>query len=226
MDGAQAEHLHSYAHDLKNRIAGLLEVLRQLRTPSATAEQKELLDFGERQAFAVLQRTDGMLDELNVPRAMPTPRREPVDLNGALHAAIENQRYRFERKQQLVSAANEGEFTVAADPLQLATVLEALLSNASKFSPNGAVITACASAGSGHVSVVVRDNGVGLTAQDVQDVFVRYAWLGSTSTAGETQGRSTLAHCHKIAEAHGGSLIAQSDGVGKGACFTLRLPSA
>lgn len=226
VDAAQAEQLHSYAHDLKNRLAGLLEVLRQLREPSATEEQGQLFDFGERQIFAVLRRTDAMLDDIGVPRAMPTPHTEPVDLLRALDAAVENQRYRFDRKQQSISISDSGALTVAADPRQLATMLEALLSNASKFSAPGSVINVRPGAAEGQVSVAVQDNGVGLSAEDLKDVFVRYAWLASTSTAGETQGRSTLALCRRIAEAHRGSLTAQSDGKGKGALFTLRLPTA
>lgn len=226
MDAALAEQLHSYAHDLKNRLAGLLEVLRQLREPSATDEQKELFAFGERQIFAVLRRSDGLLDDLAVPRAMPAPHTGPVDLLRTLDAAIDNQRYRFDRKQQSISIAERRPLTVAADPRQLATVLEALLSNASKFSAPGSVITVRPDAVDGQVSVHVQDNGVGLSAEDLKDVFVRYAWLTSTSTAGEAQGRSTLALCRRIAEAHGGSLTAQSGGPGQGALFTLRLPAA
>ncbi|MEO8066358.1 MAG: HAMP domain-containing sensor histidine kinase [Flavobacteriales bacterium] len=221
-----SEQLHAYAHDLKNRVAGLLEVLRQLRTHDPAVEQQDLLDFGERQAFAVLRRNEELLDALGVPRGMPSPPSGWIDLDGVLRSAIANQQYRLDAKQQGLSLNGTVSANVAAEPRQLSTVLEALLSNASKFSPVGAGINVQAHTADGQVIVEVKDEGVGLSASDIDQVFVRYAWLDSRSTAGEPQGRSTLARCKQIAAALGGTLTAQSDGVGKGSLFLLGLPLA
>ena len=221
---AHAEQLHTYAHDLRNRLAGLLEVLRQLRTSNTTNEEHELFAFGEQQVFAALRRTEEMLDTLGVPRSMPPPRTALVDLMELLRASIANQQYRLDRKQQRVLLPPASTITVAADPRQLGIVLEALLSNASKFSPIGSSITVQLRTADGQATMDVSDEGVGLSAADLEQVFVRYAWLDSTATAGEAQGRSTLARCKQIALAHGGSLTAHSDGVGKGCVFTLRSP--
>lgn len=221
-----SEQLHAYAHDLKNRVAGLLEVLRQLRSQDPAADQQELLDFGERQAFAVLRRNEELLDKLGVPRGMAAAPTGTVDLDEALRTAIANQQYRLEAKQQRIAITASAKANVAADQRQLGAILEALLSNASKFSPTGATVHVQVRTAEGHVVVEVKDEGVGLSANDLVQVFVRYAWLDSRSTAGEPQGRSTLARCKQTATSLGGTLAAQSDGVGKGSLFVLGLPLA
>jgi signal transduction histidine kinase len=222
----QAEYLHTFSHDLKNRVAGLLEVIRQLRSAPAVKGTNELLDFGERQSFALLSRTEEALEDLGVRTSGPQPKIERIPLHEVMTEAIADQQYRFDRKQQSVALEAQNASYAAVDPRQLKTILNALLSNASKFSPTETTITVLVRQDAVHAMIDVVDPGVGLTAADLQRVFVRYAWLGSTSTAGEAQGRSTLARCAKMASANGGRLTAKSDGPNKGSTFSLYLPVA
>jgi len=100
------------------------------------------------------------------------------------------------------------------------------MSNASKFSEAGATICVEVALHDEQVLVHVKDHGVGLTPNDVDHLFERYAWLSSKSTAGEDQGRGTLAKALEWARAMGGNLTAASAGPGKGTTFTLALAKA
>ncbi|MBX2973205.1 MAG: ATP-binding protein, partial [Flavobacteriales bacterium] len=102
--------------------------------------------------------------------------------------------------------------------------MDALLSNASKFSHPGSDIEADLIGTPTEVELRIRDHGVGLSATDLAQMFVRFAWLNSRPTTGESQGRGTLARASGWAHAHGGSLSAESAGEGHGCTFTLRLP--
>lgn len=217
----QADALHKYAHDLKNRVAGLLEVVRQLQV---NGEQVELLAFGEKQAFALLQRTEQMLDDLGVPRGPGAHALEAVQLSETLEKAVANQSYRFKNKEQKIAITGLGPVICHADARHVLSAIEAMLSNASKFSPSGSTVEVSISSTPTEGRITVKDPGVGLSPSDLKSIFSRYAWLSSRSTAGESQGRSTLAVCKRTVEAVGGTLTAHSDGPGKGSTFTLALP--
>lgn len=217
----QADALHKYAHDLKNRLSGLLEVVRQLKE---SGDQLELLEFGEKQAFAMLRRTEQMLDDLGVPRGPGSPVLARMDLTAIVRNAVDNQSYRYKNKQQRVVPLPDAEAWCLADPRHVLSAVEALLSNASKFSQAGGTVHLGLSSDQGNAVLAVTDNGVGLTAEDLDNIFSRYAWLSSRSTGGESQGRSSLAVCKRTVEAMGGTLSAHSEGPGKGSTFTLALP--
>lgn len=217
----QAAGLHKYAHDLKNRVAGLLEVVRQLQV---NADQRELLAFGEKQAFAMLQLTEQMLDDLGVPRGPGAFIREAVPLSGILEKAAANQSYRFKNKEQNITITDHVAVVCHADARHVLTAVAALLSNASKFSPVGSPIEVIITSVHTTGRITVKDHGVGLSTTDLESVFLRYAWLSSQSTAGESQGRSSLAVCKRTIEAMGGTLTAHSDGPGKGSTFIITLP--
>ncbi|MBK9514013.1 MAG: sensor histidine kinase [Flavobacteriales bacterium] len=101
-----------------------------------------------------------------------------------------------------------------------------MISNASKFAAAGATIHVRAEQMGRSIRLSVTDPGVGLLPADLDMVFVRYAWLSSRSTAGEAQGRSTLARARQWAQAMKGDLSVHSDGPGTGSTFTLELAAA
>ncbi|HMW96997.1 MAG TPA: HAMP domain-containing sensor histidine kinase, partial [Flavobacteriales bacterium] len=105
-------------------------------------------------------------------------------------------------------------------------ILQALISNASKFSPRGSSISINAGATADGSAITVSDKGTGFTGSDLVDVFTRYAILSSRTTAGEPQARGTLARAKQWARAQGGHLNVESEGPGQGARFTLTLPPA
>lgn len=217
----QAAGLHKYAHDLKNRVAGVLEVLRQLQVND---DQRELLAFGEKQAFAMLQLTEQMLDDLGVPRGPGAFVFEAVPLIGIVEKALAHQSYRFKNKEQTFTITDHGAVVCHTDARHVLTAVEALLSNASKFSPVGSQVEVIIGTTPTTGRITVKDHGVGLSSTDLERIFLRYAWLSSQSTAGESQGRSSLAVCKRTCEAMSGTLTAHSDGPGKGSTFTIELP--
>lgn len=224
-DPEQAERLHRFAHDLRNRLAAIQQVLGHLVPNDADAEQLELKTFGEQQYFKAMREVERLLDDLQVDRNPGPVATAPLDPHPVLERALADLQHRFTRKEQQVEV--NGTLSPAlADTRTLNDLLSALLSNASKFSPSGSTIRVLLSNTDRHALIAVQDPGTGLDAEDLDQVFVRYAWLKSRSTAGEAQGRSTLARARQWAEAMGGQLAAYSDGPGKGSTFTVRLALA
>lgn len=218
-DPGQAERLHRFAHDLKNRLGSLSAAMRMLDELPAGAEREEVKDFAERAYFKALFDLENVLDDLGVARGpqaaapIAVPTGELVDrITGELA-------FRFERKRQRVEADIPAGHALHGDPDLLHQVVTTLVSNASKFSPEGSVIRVTVT-GNG-LSVI--DEGVGLSEGDLAHVFQAYAWLGSKSTAGEEQGRGSLARAMRAMHAMGGTLTAMSPGAGAGCTFSLVL---
>jgi signal transduction histidine kinase len=222
----QAERLHRFAHDIRNRLAGMRQVLQHLSTPDPGMDASELVLFGEQQFFKALREVESLLDDLAVERGIGAVHREPVDLAALVEETIADLGHRYERKEQGIERQLPEKLLVAGDKHLLKELVAALLSNASKFSPVKEVVHVSLTTVEGQAEFTVRDHGVGLSAVDLANLFVRYAWLESRPTAGEAQGRSTLARARQWAEAHGGTLSASSEGPGKGCSFSLRLPLA
>jgi len=221
----QAERLHRFAHDLRNRLSALQQVLAQLNG-HATREQADLIAFAEQQYFKAMLATEELLDDFAIDRSPKLDAKQPVDLAACIGRAIDAQQHRFARKQQAVEQSIESGLFAFGDARLLEDLVCALLSNASKFSHAGRSISINLRQANGMAELTVADQGIGLDADDLRHVFTRYALLKGESTAGEAQGRSTLARAKQWAEAHDGELTATSNGAHHGSTFTLRLPLA
>ncbi|MBK9175880.1 MAG: HAMP domain-containing histidine kinase [Flavobacteriales bacterium] len=219
----QAERLHRFAHDLRNRLAGIQQVLLQVRE-APSDDPSELLVFAEQQYFKALRATEELLDELGVDRGIGRLNTASIDLSRIVQDELEALAHRFERKQQRLVVELPERLLIQGDPQGIAQIVAALLSNASKFSAEGAAVRISLQAKEDMAILTMADEGIGLDDEDLKQVFTRYAWLKGRPTAGEAQGRSTLSRAVQWANAHGGQLEAASGGPGLGSTFTLRLP--
>lgn len=220
----QAERLHTFAHDLRNRLIGLQQVLEQLKEVQPGMDRGELALHGEQQYFKALLEVERLMDDLSVERGTVVPTLREVPLSPLIRQRTELMGYRFQRKQQAITLDLEEGLMVSADERIIGDLIDALLSNASKFANAGTTVHVTGRRDRANALLVIRDEGIGLSSEDLANTFTRFAWLGSRPTAGEAQSRGTLARARQWARAHGGELSAESRGVGHGCAFTLRLP--
>jgi CheY-like chemotaxis protein len=111
-----------------------------------------------------------------------------------------------------------------ADPARISQVFANLISNAVKYSDSGSVIDVLVGAGTDLVDVAVVDHGIGLAPEQGEWIFELFAQVDTTleRTRGGLGIGLTLAR--HIVELHAGQLVVQSDGLGRGSRFTVRLP--
>jgi len=105
---------------------------------------------------------------------------------------------------------------------RISQVFSNLLGNAMKFMPNGGTVNVGAASRGGFIELVVRDNGPGIAANRLLDVFRRFRQGESDSLQGLGLG---LAICEQIVQAHGGKIWAESE-LGKGSTFRFTVPAA
>ena len=116
---------------------------------------------------------------------------------------------------------------VMADRRRIVQVLNNLLSNASRSSPESSAIRVSAVVADFHVAVSVADDGVGISAERLPRLFRKFSPMEGNEGRRDLEGSGLgLAICKGIVEAHGGRIWAESDGPGLGARFTFTLPVA
>jgi signal transduction histidine kinase len=119
-----------------------------------------------------------------------------------------------------------GTFGVRGDPDRLQQVVWNLLSNAIKFTPGGGVVTVRLRRveGDGAIDLLVSDTGIGIEASFLPHVFERFRQAETGTTRPYGGLGLGLAIVRHLVELHGGSVIAESAGVARGATFRVRLP--
>ena len=152
-------------------------------------------------------------------------RPEPVSLASVVESALEAARpLLVSRSHALDVRLPEEPVCLQGDPVRLSQILTNLLSNAAWYTEPGGRIRVEADGERDVVVVRVVDSGVGIPEDSLEHIFTMFGQAAETPTVGHGGLGIGLALAKQLAELHGGSLTAASDGPGKGSVFTLRLP--
>ncbi len=219
------------AHELRNPLAPLAsatEVLARIGdTPQEQARRERARRVIERQVAHMVRLIDDLLDVSRITHGKLELRREWVPLKDVVESALETAGPLLLRRQQAFElVVPETPVLVHVDPMRIAQVLSNLLSNAAKYTEPGGRIRLEAVREGGSVVVSVVDSGIGIPAAHLAHVFTMFG-QGHRAHEPVYGGLGIgLALAKSIAELHGGSLTAASEGEGKGSVFTLRLARA
>jgi signal transduction histidine kinase len=115
---------------------------------------------------------------------------------------------------------------IIADLARFIQVLTNLLNNAAKFTPDGGQLTVTATLTDGEVVVQVTDNGMGMHEALVPHVFDLFTQADVGLDRGQGGLGVGLTLVKRLVEMHGGTVAAESAGVGQGSTFTVRLPAS
>jgi signal transduction histidine kinase len=148
----------------------------------------------------------------------------PCDLNEIARDLIESIGETAKAKEiEIATDLEEGLPAVEADAARIRQVAQNLVDNAVKFSPPKSHVVVLTRRGDGSVKFEVRDSGPGLSDEDFQKVFQKYARLSSKPTGGEKSSGLGLAISKQLVEVHGGEIGVHNRDEG-GAAFWFRLP--
>jgi signal transduction histidine kinase len=151
--------------------------------------------------------------------------RQPTDI-GALVKEITDTMHPLadEKELTLIVTTPPTPFLLTIDPQRIRQVVQNLLSNALRYTSNGGKITVTVVKTDLNSTITVQDTGMGIAAADLPRVFDRFYRADASRNRAEGGAGLGLAIAKAIAEAHGGSLTAESRGVNQGSIFTLQLP--
>jgi signal transduction histidine kinase len=225
------EFLATLAHELRNPLAPLssaTEILARTTDLSDGGTRRErAIRVIERQVAHMVRLVDDLLDLSRITHGKLELRREWVSLASVIESALETVRpLLLGRRQAFELVMSETPALVHVDPMRLAQVLSNLLSNAGKYTEPGGRIRLEAVRDGEIVTVSVADSGIGIPAAHLAHVFTMFGQGHRAYDAVYGGLGIGLALAKSLTELHGGSLVAASDGPGKGSTFTLRLSCA
>lgn len=227
-DRRKDEFLATLAHELRNPLAPIrtgFQILRMAQGDRALAEQARAVM--ERQMQQLVRLIDDLLDVSRITRNKLELRKERVELERVVQHAVETSKPLIESAgHELTVRLPPEPMFLNADVIRLAQVLSNLLNNAAKYTEPGGKIWLTAERQGSDAVVSVRDTGVGIPSEMLPKVFEMFTQVDRSlerSQGGLGLGLSIVKH---LAEMHGGSVEARSDGYGKGSEFQLRLPLA
>jgi signal transduction histidine kinase/ActR/RegA family two-component response regulator len=225
-DRRKGEFLAMLAHELRNPLATIRAGLQVQRLSGAdTQAANSVTDLMERQVEHLVGLVDDLLDVNRIGQGKIQLRRGRVELATIVHAAVETARSLIERMgHELILAEPLEPIWLNADPLRVAQVVGNLLNNASKFTENGGCICLTVALQGEEAEIRVRDNGVGIGADQLPFVFDMFMQAEAPIERSGTGLGIGLALVKNLVEMHGGTVEAHSAGLGHGSEFVVRLP--
>jgi PAS domain S-box-containing protein len=226
-DRRKTEFLGMLSHELRNPLAPIRNSLYVIdRVPPAGPQARRAHEVIGRQVAHMSRLVDDLLDVTRISRGKIRLQREPVDLCVIVRRAAEDHRSLFATAGlDLEIAECSGPLPAFGDPTRIAQVVGNLLANAVKFTPRGGHVRLSLNReGPGSAAIHVEDDGAGIAAGLLTQLFEPF--VQAESTLDRTKGGLGLglALVKGLVELHGGRVSVHSDGAGRGARFTVRLP--
>jgi PAS domain S-box-containing protein len=228
-DRNKDEFLAMLAHELRNPLAPLRNAVHLLDTSRAgdAAFLAGLVPAMRRQIDQLVRLVDDLLDAARISQGKISIEHALVELAPSVHAAIESLQPLIKaRGHHLVTDIAAQPLYVSGDTARLTQMIANIVHNAAKYTPDGGHIWVSLVREDDSALVRVRDDGQGISAQllpRIFDTFIQDDQSLARSAGGLGVG---LALVRKLAELHGGSVSAASEGAGHGSEFELRLPLA
>jgi signal transduction histidine kinase/ActR/RegA family two-component response regulator len=215
------------SHELRTPLTAVLgwaQMLTEHPAPTSALVDRGLCVM-RRNAEALAHIVDDILDVSRIVTGKLRVDLRATDLEPVVQAVVDGLRPTAEAKGLKLTFVAETGCTVHGDAERLQQVFWNLVSNAIKFTPSGGSVgvTVAREVG-GSVGVVVRDTGRGIAAQHLPHVFDRFRQVDSSTTRAHSGLGLGLAIVKHIVEAHGGSVVAESEGPQSGSSFTVELP--
>jgi PAS domain S-box-containing protein len=222
------EFMAMLAHELRNPLAPMRTALEILRLRAGDPEQvRRVRETLDRQVKNLNRLVEDLLDISRITQGKMHPQFERIDLARLVRFNCQSYGVRAEAAGLLLECRGpEVPVWVLGDPTRLDQILDNLLENALKFTERGGRITVeLKQEDEDTVLLVVRDTGVGMDPAMIPRLFSTFTQAEQTLARSRGGLGLGLSIVKGLAELHGGSIEASSEGLGHGAEFRLRLPA-
>ena len=226
-DRQKNEFLATLAHELRNPMAPIRYATALLRPDASPAMIEQARGTIERQSGHLARLLDDLIDLSRISRNVIELKRELVDLQPIVLAAVDNARPMAEEQgHTLLLHCEPRALWVHGDPARLLQIVDNLLSNACKYTPNGGRIVVATSEAGDRCQVQVTDNGVGLTPDMIPQMFALFGQVHRSLSAARSGLGIGLTVVRRLVELHDGTIDVHSEGLGAGSTFIVQFPLA
>jgi signal transduction histidine kinase/ActR/RegA family two-component response regulator len=219
------EFLATLSHELRtplNAIVGWVHLLRRGQLPED--EMKHALERIDRNAHAQARLVQDLLDVSRITTGKLLLDIREMDLATVALNAIDACRPAAEARQVSLEPQFSGAFMTMGDPDRLQQVVWNLISNAVRFTPAHGKVVVAISRDDSHDTLEVRDTGAGIEPQFIPYMFEPFRQADGASTRAHGGLGIGLTIVRRLTELHGGTVSVASEGPGKGATLTVKLP--
>ncbi|TWO70962.1 PAS domain S-box protein [Caenimonas sedimenti] len=223
------EFLAMLAHELRNPLAPIRNAVTIMQLePTASPALRNCRDVIDRQLTHITRLVDDLLDVGRLTTGKIRLRKEIVRLADVVTRSVEAIRpVMTARRHTLTVQEPEQQVLVHGDLTRLAQVLQNLLVNAAKYTPDGGSVQLRVEVQDGLAAISVTDNGRGLAPENLARIFELFMQTETGPSSPVESGLGIgLTLARSLAEMHGGTIDASSPGLGQGSTFTVRLPTA
>lgn len=224
---AKDEFLSVLSHELRTPLNSMFGWTRMLSAGILDeAKTRQAVEVIERNVRLQNSLIEDMLDVSRIITGKMRIEKEEMDFAAIVKSAVEAARPLAEQKNiSLAYSSDEDAYILSGDEIRLQQVVNNLINNAIKFTAeDGAVVLNLSTTENGSVLLNVADTGIGIEPDFLPQIFDRFRQADSTTRrihSGLGLGLTIVRH---LTELHGGRVNAESEGIGKGACFTIELP--
>jgi signal transduction histidine kinase len=225
-DRRKDEFLATLAHELRNPLAPIRQAALVSRSSGASdAEKNWSHDVIARQVDHMSLLLDDLLDVARITRGSLELHTTITDLATVVKNAVETAQTSIDEKKHALSIELPSQpVRFAADPMRVAQVVTNLLTNAAKYTEDSGSIRLCGSRVGDWVVISVADNGIGIPAAALHEVFAMFSQVNAMQDHSGSGLGIGLALSKGIVELHGGTIHVASAGSGQGSEFTVELP--
>jgi PAS domain S-box-containing protein len=225
---ALADFTAMVVHDLRSPLSNIVSITESLQDGlfgSVNGQQSKWLSKVERSCKDLIEHVSDFLDLSKIEAGRIELVKNPADLNALIREALVEYSIQAANKHICLREQVDTQLpTLRVDSRRLNQVLANLLSNALKFSSEGAEIDVGAHRRAGsEVTVWVKDTGIGIPTDQIQEIFDKYRQVSGGKKSGYKGTGLGLVICKKIVEAHGGRIWVESK-EGTGSTFFFSLP--
>ncbi len=223
-DSLRTDLLGFAAHDLRSPLTGVVGYAELIAFDAPPdSDVAEFAGVIQKEADRMLSLIDDLLVTAALDGRAVELDQEPTDLGEMLHEVVASYRPRAEAKSQTLALEVVPDAIANLDRARFRDVLDNIISNAVKYTPNGGAVSIVLEAGD-DLEVRVSDTGPGLTTEDRTKLFGRFQRLSAKPTGGESSTGLGLSIAYDLIVLHGGSIEVESE-PGEGATFIVTLPA-
>jgi PAS domain S-box-containing protein len=227
-DDNKNDFLATLAHELRNPLSPIRNAVALMGVADASQVEvhRKARQVIMRQVGHLARLVDDLLDVARISEGKLALRLEDLDLRAVLDPALETARPLMESRGHTLTVATPPQpIRLHGDPVRLAQAVGNLLHNAAKFTVVGGEIRLeVATPAPDRVRIAVRDNGIGIATESLPHVFDMFAQGASAHDRAHDGLGIGLSLVAKMVQMHGGTVLAESAGIGQGSSFIIELP--